>query len=126
MSEIIFKVQKVTFCYEEKPALDDLSLTIKSNQRVAILGANGSGKSTFLRLLDALYFADAGEIAAFGETLTDEKFQSDEFAYAFRRRVALVFQNPDAQLFNPTVFDEVAFAPLQLRWEKEKIQTARK
>ena len=50
--------------------------------------------------------------------LTPERLQDDKFAFAFRRRVALVFQNPDVQLFNPTVFDEVAFAPLQLQWSK--------
>jgi cobalt/nickel transport system ATP-binding protein len=48
--------------------------------------------------------------------------QDEEFAFAFRRRVALVFQNPDVQLFNPTVFDEIAFGPLQLRWPKEEIR----
>ena len=122
MSDIIFNARNVTFRYEQNAALDDLSLAIKKNQRVAILGANGSGKSTFLRLLDGLYFPDAGEISAFGETLSEEKFQNDEFAFAFRRRVALVFQNPDVQLFNPTVFDEVAFAPLQLRWSNDEIK----
>jgi cobalt/nickel transport system ATP-binding protein len=86
------------------------------------LGANGSGKSTFLRLLDALYFPDKGTISAFGENLTEEAFQDEAFSFRFRRRVAFVFQNPDVQLFNPTVFDEVAFAPLQLRWSKDEIR----
>ena len=49
------------------------------------------------------------------------RFEEDAFAFDFRRRVGLVFQNPDAQLFNATVFDEVAFGPLQLRWPREKI-----
>ena len=47
--------------------------------------------------------------------------QQEEFALSFRRRVALVFQNPDVQLFNPTVFDEVAFGPLQMQWPKEQV-----
>ena len=50
--------------------------------------------------------------------------QNPEFAYPFRRRVGLVFQNPDVQLFSPTVFDEVAFGPLQLQWPKEKVRAA--
>ena len=123
MSEIIFDVQNITYRYEESAALDGLTLAIKKNQRIAVLGANGSGKSTLLRLLDGLYFPNDGTISAFGETLTEEKFQDDEFAFRFRRRVSLVFQNPDVQLFNPTVFDEVAFAPLQLRWKKDEIKT---
>lgn len=117
----IFEARNVTFRYNDVTALDDLSVNIKQNKRIAILGANGSGKSTFLRLLDALYFPDKGSISAFGDNLTEEAFQDDEFAYRFRRRVAFVFQNPDVQLFNPTVFDEVAFAPLQLRWAKDEI-----
>lgn len=122
MSDIIFDVQNVTFRYDELTALDDLSLSIKQNQRIAVLGANGSGKSTFLRLLDGLYFPDKGTVSAFDEPLTEESFQNEEYAFRFRRRVALVFQNPDVQLFNPTVFDEVAFGPLQLRWEKDEIR----
>lgn len=118
----IFEARDVTYLYNDITALNNLSLAIKQNQRVAILGANGSGKSTFLRLLDALYFPDKGTISAFGEDLTEEAFQDEEFAFRFRRRVALVFQNPDVQLFNPTVFDEVAFAPLQLRWSKDEIR----
>ncbi|MCY7347100.1 MAG: energy-coupling factor ABC transporter ATP-binding protein [Pyrinomonadaceae bacterium] len=122
MSENIFDVQNITFGYDDLTALSDVSLIIKSNQRIAILGANGSGKSTFLRLLDGLYFPAKGTISAFGEPLTEDALQDDEFAFRFRRRVALVFQNPDVQLFNPTVFDEVAFAPLQLRWAKDEIK----
>ena len=122
MPDIIFDVQNVTYRYEEAAALDDLTLVVERNQRIAILGANGSGKSTFLRMLDALYFPNKGTISAFGENLTESAFEDDEFAFRFRQRVALVFQNPDIQLFNPTVFDEVAFAPLQLRWSKEKIR----
>ena len=118
----IFQVSDVTFRYNDVTALKNLSLSIKQNQRVVILGANGSGKSTFLRLLDALYFPDDGAITAFGENLTEEAFQDEEFAFDFRRRVAFVFQNPDVQLFNPTVFDEVAFGPLQLRWSKDEIK----
>ncbi len=118
----IFEVRDVTYLYNDVTALSGLSLSIKQHQRVAILGANGSGKSTFLRLLDALYFPDKGTISAFDENLTEEAFGDEEFAFRFRRRVALVFQNPDVQLFNPTVFDEVAFGPLQMRWSKDEIR----
>jgi cobalt/nickel transport system ATP-binding protein len=118
----IFEVRSVTYGYNDITALHDLSLSIKRHQRIAILGANGSGKSTFLRLLDALYFPDKGSISAFGENLTEEAFGDEEFAFRFRRRVALVFQNPDVQLFNPTVFDELAFGALQLRWSKGDIR----
>jgi cobalt/nickel transport system ATP-binding protein len=103
-------------------ALDALSLAVPSGKRLALLGANGSGKSTLLRILDGLAFPQGGEVFFCGEPLTEERLQDAEFAYSFRRRVGLVFQNPDIQLFSPTVFDEVAFGPLQLGWPKEKVR----
>jgi cobalt/nickel transport system ATP-binding protein len=122
-TELIFKLQEVCFRYNDVLALDKLSISIKRGQRIAILGANGSGKSTLLRVLGGLYFAQSGAVAADGKQLTEEHFRDEGFSFAFRRRVSLVFQNPDVQLFNPTVFDEVAFGPLQLRWSSAEIQT---
>jgi len=118
----VFDVREVTFRYHQVTALDNLSIAIPPGKRVALLGANGSGKSTLLRLLDGLAFPQKGEITFCGEPLTEERLQNSEFAYPFRRRVGLVFQNPDVQLFSPTVFDEVAFGPLQLQWPKEKVR----
>ena len=122
MSQPIFELRNATYNYNNVPALREVNLQIQSGQRIAVLGANGSGKSTLLRLLDALYFVDAGELLFDGVAVTEEALQADEFAFDFRRRVGLVFQNPDVQLFNPTVFDEVAFGPLQLRWDKAQIR----
>jgi cobalt/nickel transport system ATP-binding protein len=120
----IFDVREVTFRYHQVTALDNLSLAIPPGKRVALLGANGSGKSTLLRILDGLAFPDQGSINFCGGPLTEERLQNSEFAYPFRRRVGLVFQNPDVQLFSPTVFDEVAFGPLQLQWPGEKVRAA--
>jgi cobalt/nickel transport system ATP-binding protein len=122
MSDPLFKVRAAGFSYQETRALDGLSVTIYQGERVVLMGANGSGKSTLLRLLDGLYFAESGTVSFCGEPLREERFADDAFAYGFRRRVGFVFQNPDAQLFNPTVFDELAFGPLQLRWPKERIR----
>ena len=117
----MFELRDVSFDYEGIPAVQQLSLEIAPGERVALLGANGSGKSTLLRILDGLYPASQGTVSFDGELLTPERLQDDKFALPFRRRVGLVFQNPDVQLFNPTVWDEVAFAPLQLRWPKEQV-----
>jgi cobalt/nickel transport system ATP-binding protein len=117
----VFQLDRVCYGYGSQVAIDGVSLAIEPGRRVALLGANGSGKSTLLRLLDGLYFPASGSISFHGRRLEPECFEDDRFAFDFRRRVGLVFQNPDVQLFNPTVFDEVAFAPLQLRWPKEKI-----
>lgn len=117
-----FELHEVSYDYRDVPAIDRLSLRIETGQRIALLGANGSGKSTLLRLLDALYFPASGTISAFGETLTESAFQEDAFLLRFRRRVGYVFQDADTQLFNPMVFDELAFGPLQLGWPKDRIR----
>lgn len=124
MSEALFELDHVHFSYRGLPALPGLSLQIRRGQRIALLGANGSGKSTLLRLLAGLDFAQHGHVCAFGEALSEARFADDTFHYAFRQRVGLVFQNPDVQLFNPTVFDELAFGPLQMGWDKPRILAA--
>ena len=103
------------------PRCADSRCRSRKENALALLGANGSGKSTLLRMLDGLCFPSQGSRPLRGQQLTAELLQRDDFALPFRRRVALVFQNPDVQLFNPTVFDEVAFAPLQLQWSKEQV-----
>jgi cobalt/nickel transport system ATP-binding protein len=109
-----FEIKGVNFSYNNQIALRNINLTVHQGERIAILGANGSGKSTLLKLLDGLYFPNSGSICAFGELLTEEALQDGERAFSFRRRVGFVFQDPDVQLFSPTVWDEVTFAPLHL------------
>lgn len=116
-----FEAEAVGYAYERVTALKGLTLQVLAGERIALLGANGSGKSTLLRLLDGLYFASEGTVRFRGAELTETAMEDDAFALGFRRRVGLVFQNPDIQLFNPTVFDEVAFGPLQLGWKREEV-----
>lgn len=92
-------------------ALDGVSLTIAEGERVALLGANGAGKSTLLlTLVDLLPFA--GAVTVFGAPL-NRKTRREA-----RRSVGLVFQNPDDQLFSPTLYDDVAFGPRQMGREE--------
>jgi len=122
MTAPVFELSNVDYSYRGVLALAKLSLIIPAGRRVILLGANGSGKSTLLRVLDGLYFADAGIASAFGEPLDPRRMADGERSYAFRRRVGLLFQNPDVQLFNASVFDELAFGPLQLNWPTERIR----
>ncbi|MGA2135270.1 MAG: ABC transporter ATP-binding protein [Bryobacteraceae bacterium] len=122
MMDLAFEVREISYRYQHVAALNYLSMHVSRGERVALLGANGSGKSTLLRLLAGLCFPEQGEILFHGDRLTEPHLADEEFFFAFRRRVGLVFQNADVQLFNPSVFDELAFGPLQLRWPAARIR----
>jgi cobalt/nickel transport system ATP-binding protein len=96
------------------PALAGISVTVAPGERVVILGANGCGKTTLLKLLAGLLFPQRGRYRAFGREITEPLLSRDPFGLFFRKEVGVLFQNVDAQLFNPTVEDEIAFGPLQL------------
>lgn len=118
----LFEVRDVVLRFDRQTALNGLSLSVQRGERIALVGANGSGKSTLLRVLDGLIFPESGSVSFDGQPISSARLQEREFTFQFRRRVGLVFQNPDVQLFNATVFDELAFGPLQLRWPKEQIR----
>jgi len=118
----IFQTSDLDYDYPGKVhALRNVNLSIWPGEMVALVGANGSGKSTLLKLLDGLIFPTAGELLAFGKLLSEKALSDGPFNAEFRRRVGLVFQEPDVQLFSPTVWDEVTFGPLQLRVSKDEV-----
>lgn len=123
MSNPVFELQDVSFSYLGKfPALRGINFTIQQGEKIAIIGANGSGKSTLLQILDGLIFPDKGLFKVFGEELKERSFDEDSFSLNFRKKIGLVFQNPDVQLFCPTVKEDIVFGPLQLGMEKEEIE----
>jgi cobalt/nickel transport system ATP-binding protein len=123
MSNAIFELRGVSFSYLGKfPALCGINMDIRQGEMIAVLGANGSGKSTLLHLLDGLIFPDRGVTMAFGSELKEDLFNSEVFSGDFRKKVGLVFQNPDVQLFCPTVKEDILFGPLQLGMAKNEIQ----
>jgi len=118
----LFVIENITFAYPGRPAcLREVSFTVQPGERLALLGANGSGKSTLLHLLDGLYFSSAGSITALGTALTENALERPPFGPRFRKEVGFLFQQSDAQLFCASVEEELAFAPLQLRWRKDEI-----
>jgi len=123
MGNAIFELKDVYFSYLGKfPALCGVDFTIEQGQKITVIGANGSGKSTLLHLLDGLIFADKGSVKFRGEELKEGTFSDENFSRGFRRSVGLVFQNPDVQLFCPTVREDIVFGPLQLGVDKAEIK----
>jgi len=119
--EEIFSLKDVSYSYYGIiPALQKINLSVSRGEMVAITGVNGSGKSTLLNIINALIHPDSGEFRYKGEVLSEESFRRKEVAVSFRRSMGYVFQNPDIQLFCPTVFDELLFGPMQLNFSYEE------
>jgi cobalt/nickel transport system ATP-binding protein len=122
MSDKIFEFNNVSFSYLGKyPALREIDIDISRGEKVMLIGANGSGKSTLLNMLDALIFPDKGIIKAYGKELTENIFNDEIFSKDFRKKVGLVFQDPNVQLFCPTVKEDIVFGPLNLGFSKTEI-----
>ncbi|UCN01294.1 energy-coupling factor ABC transporter ATP-binding protein [Sulfurimonas sp. SWIR-19] len=98
-------LHNIEFYYEEKKVLHDISLTINKGEKVVLLGSNGSGKSTLLRILAALYFPKKGEYLFHTKKISKKNIDKN-----FRKKVGILFQNPESMIFNPTVKDEIAFS----------------
>lgn len=118
----LFTLKDISYNYlPGRPVLSRVSLDIYQGESLAILGANGSGKSTLLKLLCGLIFPNDGEIVAFEQELSEKNLEVPAFLQNFRQKVGFVFQNSDAQLFSATVWDELAFAPLQAGFSTEAV-----
>ena len=116
-------VQNVTFKYEEqsptrkKPVLDDISFEVEKGEFVAILGHNGSGKSTVAKHLNAMLVPTSGKVFIDGMDTSEENL-----TYDVRRKVGLVLQNPDNQLVASIVEEDVAFGPENIGIPSEEIR----
>ena len=115
------RLEHVTLRYGELAALDDVSLAIPRGQRVCVLGANGSGKSTLVSVICGLLAPDEGTVELVGRHVCQDG-QPDLEAYRLaRRKLGLVFQNPDDQIVTSVVADDVAFGPENLGLPREEI-----
>ncbi|MCC6795879.1 MAG: ABC transporter ATP-binding protein [Candidatus Hydrogenedentes bacterium] len=116
MSAPLIELRGVHFAYDAgRPVLADLNLTIDAGDRIGITGANGGGKSSLLQLIVGLLKPTSGEVICFGRLRKSESDFID-----VRRRVGLLFQDSDDQLFCPTVAEDIAFGPLNLGKSREE------
>lgn len=109
-----FELKDVCYTYPEGiHGVEVARLEIARGGCTVLLGPNGSGKSTLLKILDGLVFPQRGEVMVFGGPLSEGRLRDAEFRGDFRSRVGLVFQDADIQCFSPTVYEELAFGPMQ-------------
>lgn len=129
MKEYIIKTEGLGFTYDddiedavvELPALTDISINIERGEYVAILGHNGSGKSTLAKLLNMILTPTVGKIYIDGRDITNNDFSEDD-VFDIRRKIGMVFQNPDNQLVATVVEEDVAFGPENLGLPREEIR----
>nr|WP_321463659.1 ABC transporter ATP-binding protein [uncultured Cohaesibacter sp.] len=111
---LLLETSDLCYAYHgSAPCVNGATLALSAGERLGLVGSNGAGKSTLLHLLVGLYKAQSGAISAFGRT-----YASEEDFMLLRRRVGLVFQDPDDQLFCPTVEEDIAFGPLNLGYSR--------
>lgn len=112
----VIELVGISFRYPDgRKALDDVHLVIREQEKVALVGPNGAGKSTLLLHLNGI-LRDEGKVTVMGNELGDGNLG------LVRSQVGLVFQNPDDQLFSPTVFEDVAFGPLHMNLAHDEVR----
>ena len=132
MENYIIKTEDLGFAYDDgdirsnvintvPPALDGVSISVKAGEYIAVLGHNGSGKSTFAKLLNMILSPTHGKVYIDDKDITAEDMTEDD-VFAVRRVVGMVFQNPDNQLVATVVEEDVAFGPENLGIKREEIR----
>jgi cobalt/nickel transport system ATP-binding protein len=115
----ILEARNVRYSYSDGPeALRGLSTTVEEGKKIALVGPNGAGKSTLMLMFNGILRPTSGEVYFNGQPM---KYDSPSLRNV-RRKVGLVFQNPDDQLFAPTVYQDVAFGPVNLGYPKDKTE----
>lgn len=131
MKDYIIKTENLGFTYtdsgeevmvQEIPALQNISLGIERGSYVAVLGHNGSGKSTFAKLLNMILTPTVGKVYIDGVDISAKDFSEDDI-FDIRRKIGMVFQNPDNQLVATVVEEDVAFGPENLGLPREEIRS---
>ncbi len=119
MCKYIFETQKLNFYYGDGThALKNISCKIEKGKKIAFLGSNGSGKSTFFLNLNGVLKPKNGRIL-----FKDEELKySNSALIELRKKVGIVFQDPDSQLFSASVYQDVSFGPMNLKLSKDEVE----
>ena len=113
----MLEIKNLNYSYPDgKEALKDINIKIDNNETIAIVGANGAGKSTLIKTIVGIFLTTKGDIIVDGEKVTKKTLSS------IRKKVGVVFQNPDDQLFMNKVYDDIAFGPRNYNFTEEEVK----
>lgn len=113
----MLEIKNLNYSYPDgKEALKDINIKIDNNETIAIVGANGAGKSTLIKTIVGIFLTTQGDIIVDGEKVTKKTLSS------IRKKVGVVFQNPDDQLFMNKVYDDIAFGPRNYNFTEEEVR----
>jgi cobalt/nickel transport system ATP-binding protein len=111
----MLEAEGISFRYPEtEPVLKDVSFALEKGEKVVLMGANGCGKTTLLQILNGLIFPQQGTLRYKGLPVTQRQLRDKDYCRSFRKEIVLLFQHPEAMLFNPTVYDEIAYGLRQI------------
>ena len=117
----MIRLEDICFRYTDRDVLSHVDLEVARGTAVAFIGPNGCGKSTLMKLISGVVAPRRGRYVFDGEEITPQRLQEPSFAKRFHQRVGFLFQAPEAQLFCPTVEEEVAFGPRQMALADEEV-----
>ncbi|TPR26369.1 ABC transporter ATP-binding protein [Apilactobacillus micheneri] len=117
----LIKLKDVCYSYPNTCGIKNLSININKGEFLCLMGANGSGKSTLLQILSGLKTTDNGQYFFKNSEITEKYLSNNKQRQKLHQQIGMVFQNTDVQLFNPSVYEEIAFGPKQLGLSQNKI-----
>lgn len=116
-------IKNVSYSYDDNIcALKDIDFNVSQGEAVALIGVNGSGKSTIMKIINGLISPDEGSYFFENEEITYKKLQNQKFSKVFHKKIGFVFQDSGAQLFCSNVYDEIAFGPRQMGMNEEEVK----
>ncbi|MDE5864283.1 MAG: energy-coupling factor ABC transporter ATP-binding protein, partial [Lachnospiraceae bacterium] len=114
--EEVLRVEDLSFAYESKSVLRNLNISINKGEKIAVMGCNGAGKSTFFLNLSGVLCPDSGDIFLEGRKLSKGELKK------LHKRVGFVFQNADSQIIASNVRAEISFGPMNLKLPRDEVQ----
>lgn len=118
----MIEFKDVCFNYNDLQVIKNIDIDIKEGESVALIGANGSGKSTFLKLVNGIIFPSSGNYLFDNINICKKKLDDSKYSKSFHKRVGFVFQNSDSQLFCQNVYEEIAFGPRQMGMDEKEVR----